>query len=83
MRLLPLRLKQLDDLGEEEVVRTYLELGSTKKLTQLLYEAEGVGFEPTRACARRFSSSTKVFACVFVWLYLATLRGFFGPALFI
>ena len=48
------------------------------KTTQTL--AEGAGFEPAWACARQFSSSTRLFACVCVWLYLATLRGFFAPA---
>ena len=41
MRLLPLRLNQLDDLGEEGVFRAYLEVGSTKRLTQRLFKPKG------------------------------------------
>ena len=39
--------------------------------------------EPTSPFGRQFSSSTPLFACVCVWFYLATLSGFFAPALFI
>ena len=44
---------------------------------------EGVGFEPTSPCGRQFSSSPKHFASGCVWLYMASLRGFFAITPFI
>lgn len=38
MKLLRQRMKQLDELGEDEVFGRYLELGSTRRLTQQLFE---------------------------------------------
>ena len=48
-----------------------------------ILQAEGVGFEPTSPFGRQFSSSAHPFACVCVWLYMASLRGFFTLDVFI
>jgi len=44
----------------------------------VVFQTEGAGFEPARACARRFSSSFRFLASGCVWLYLVAGHGVFG-----